>query len=189
VPLQRIVAQTTCAQQVAEIKAYSKKIDKFIDRRESKRARRIFKSSQLTGDPASLTWEELDGEEEAKSLSKRVAPGAVAFVWVREERVIAADLNFAYATGSVQRAVYYFREDGSLARVSSRLNAFEGEVTISREQFYDQKGLMLSSSSQKCTVTALKIAGSSVAELDTVPVYRTINELPFGDLIRASTTR
>ncbi|HKC62199.1 MAG TPA: hypothetical protein VKB86_01115, partial [Pyrinomonadaceae bacterium] len=86
-----------------------------------------------------------------------------------------------------QFVMYYFREDGTLAKIDSRLNTFYGNLTIKRIQYYDANGKPLKSSVQYFDLQTQK-RKRNVRSGDFMdqpaPVYPKVSSLPFYNLLR-----
>ena len=59
-------------------------------------------------------------------------------MWTKQGKVIAAKFNFTSPSGDWNHFInYYFRENGSLAKIDAQLNTFEGNVSVVRQRYYN----------------------------------------------------
>ena len=168
-------AQTTCAQEVANIQAYTKKIDKLIKQGQSMASKRTFARHPSDANEHAGKWIEVRGNVETSNA----AFAETASEWSLAGNVIAAQLVIQSVSGNwVHRVLYYFRDDGTLARISSTLDSSLGARIVVREQFYDRKGVVLSKSSQRYTLRAKNKSGHESVD-EPLPVFMTPGDLPF----------
>jgi hypothetical protein len=175
------VGQATCAQEVANIQAYCKKVDRFI--KSNPHSRRAFASTSPGGEQAANVWYQLgvDGDpRRGDNLNGN------ASVWLSQGKIVAASLTFRRESGDwVQHAMYYYREDGTLARINAQLDMFPGEMSFIREHFYDRNGVLISGSTKSCS---LKSGRAKKPDKEFVPgplpVYETTDRLPFYQALR-----
>jgi hypothetical protein len=107
-----------------------------------------------------------------------------AIVWSKEGAVVLVYCVFQSPSANwAHRIVYYFREDGSLAKIDARLNTSYSRMTTVRERFYDTSGRLLSSSQRFLALEAQKEKkpGEDGEEFidEPIPIYRTVKALPF----------
>jgi hypothetical protein len=109
----------------------------------------------------------------------------------KDGAVVLASYTFQSASGDWAHYVdYYFREDGSLARIHARLNTSYGNMTVLRERFYDPKGKLLSSSQQFLDMETKKKKKPGEEFTDEpIPLYRTVKALPFYTLLSKPTAK
>jgi hypothetical protein len=166
--------------EIAGIKTYSQELDDYSKR--SPKLHRIFGDVASEDEPKSR-WREFKSEKERDDA----ATGDRANVWAQDGAVVLACYTFQSASGDWAHYVnYYFREDGSLAKIHAQLNTFYGNMTVIRERFYDPKGKLLSSSQQFLDLDTQKKKkpGADGEFIDEpIPVYRTVKALPFYTLL------
>lgn len=119
--------------ELATIEFYTAAIDRYI---KSNPRSRIF------GDGSSH-WREFRSKAELEKAATRENLNQSAFVWMRHGKVVAADLAFTTPSGDYAHYItYYFREDGTLAKIQSRLNTFVssyGGMSVLRDSYYDAR--------------------------------------------------
>ena len=82
-------------------------------------------------------------------------------------------------------ATHYYRRDGTLAYVRSRLNTFHGYISVLRTVYYDGRGAVLKRTERVLDLKTQKkvnLADRDFMDVPT-PVYRTTSELPFSQLL------
>ena len=172
---QAVSGQSTCAREVADIEAYCKKVDRLIE--SSHNSGRVFVSTSLDSEPASVGWRESKavGEDGRNSLNES------AFVWSREGKILAVKFTFqSESRDRVQFAMYYYRDDGTLAMISARLNLLRGQTMIMREQFYDRKSVLIRGSTKSCSLKGGREQKPDKHFIpEPLPVYLTTDRLPF----------
>jgi len=178
------MGQSTCAQQVAEIKAYCKKVDQFI--KTNPNSRRAFATNLSGVDRGPEEWHESGIESDTRMEEAPENLNENATVWLSQGRIVGANFTFRRESrGWIQSAMYYYREDGTLARINAQLKMFHDEMSFIREQFYDRKGVLIAGSTTTCS---LKTGRAKKPDNDFVPnplpVYETTDRLPFYQALR-----
>ena len=167
--------------EIARIKAYSQELDDYAKR--NPKLNRVFGdvSSGTEGDK--IRWREFKGRSKSDTnyISSLMSN---AFVWSKEGAAVLVSCDFQSPSGDWAHDVnYYFREDGSLAKIHAQLNTFYGNMTVIRERLYDSKGKLLSSSQQFLDMETQKKKkpGEDGQEFIDEPItaYRTVKALPF----------
>jgi len=166
--------------EIASIKTYSQELDDYSKR--NPKLKRLLADISSEEEQKSR-WREFKSEKERDDATT----GDRANVWAKDGAVVLARYTFQSASRDWAHYVdYYFREDGSLARIHARLNTFYGNMTVIRERFYDPKGKLLSSSQQFLDLDTQKKKkpGADGEFIDEpIPVYRTVKALPFYTLL------
>ena len=183
---QGAMGQSTCAQQVAEIKAYCRKIDQFI--KTNPNSRRAFASNSSSVERVPEDWHEIRTDGDNRMEEARDNLDENASVWFSQGRIVGANFTLRRESRDwIQSAMYYYREDGTLARINAELKMFHGEMTFIREQFYDRKGVLIAGSTKSCS---LKTGRAKKPDNDFIPnplpVYETTDRLPFYQAKRIS---
>lgn len=165
--------------EITRIKAYCRKLDGYAKR--NPKLGRLYAnlSSDITGQKSQ--WREFKSEEERAEADTGDGLNDNANVWSKDGAVVLVNCAFETPSGDWFHQVdYYFRKDGSLAKIHARLDTFYGNVTAIRERFYDSNGRLLSSSQQLLDLKTKKRKRPDVAFIDEpIPVYRTVKALPF----------
>ncbi len=169
--------------EISAIESYADEIARFAKRNSSK-ARNF--ANTATGNVDH--WREFRSEKEREAADTGYNLNENALVWLRNGKVVGA--NFTFQSGSRDWAhfvMYYFREDGSLAKVEATLNTFYGEMSVFRERWYDREGKLLRSTAQYRDLRSRKRKkpGSASEFIDEpIPLYRSVKDLPFRHLLR-----
>lgn len=162
---------------LASINAYAKQVDRFMKRND--------KGKRTFGDVGNeqAQWREFkgkvaEGETDPEDLDQ------VAHVWLRKGKVVAA--GFAFQSGSRDWAhfvTYYFREDGTLTKIHSRLNTFYGGVTAIRDKYYRSNGKLLRTTARYLDIETQKPKKNPNFQDEPTPVYLSVRTLPFFRLL------
>ena len=162
---------------LVSIDSYAKKVDRFTKRNDKRR--RTFGN---VGDEQDH-WKEFKGKV-AKGETDPEDLDEVAYVWVRTGRVVAA--SFAFQSGSRDWAhyvTYYFREDGTLAKIHAQLNTFYGDISVVRDKFYSSSGELLRTSTRYLNLESQKLRKRGDFTDEPIPVYLKVRDLPFSKLL------
>ena len=174
-----VTAQTRKVQ-LAEINSYVTDVNQFTKR--NTRARRIF-ADVAPSEADKSKWREFKTKRELDKFEGN--PDESAYVWTRAGKVIAAAITFTSQSGDWAHMItYYFREDGSLAKLEAQLNTFYGDVSVIRNQYFDNAGVRISSSERILDLKTQKPVKKPVDYFDQpVRVFKKVSELPFHKLL------
>ena len=164
--------------EIARIKAYCQELDDYSKR--NPKLRRLL-ADISSGEEQKSRWREFKSEKDRDDA----AIGDRANAWAKGVAVVLASYTFQSESGDWTHYVdYYFREDGSLAKIHARLNTFYGNMTVIRERFYNPNGRLLSSSQAFLDLKTQKKKKPDVDFIDEpISVYRTVKALPFYALL------
>lgn len=168
--------------QIAQIDTYSAQVDRFI--KQNPKTLRIF--ADISGvDQTSPQWREFRSEKDREKASTGDNLNENAYVWKGSGRVVGANFTFQSPSGDWAHLImYYFREDGSLAKIDAQLNSFYGEVSVIRIRHYSERGGLLKSSSRHLDLQTRKPKKPDADFIDQpIPVYRNVSALPFHKLL------
>jgi hypothetical protein len=156
---------------IAEIDNYTKEIDGFI---------KTNPKSRIFGDLSSTEksrWREVRAKQ-AEDLYEK------AEVWTREGKVVAANFSLSSPSGDwVHFITYYFRADGSLAKIEAQLNTFYGNVSILRDRYYDANRKQLKATERYLDLETRKPVKRPDFMDNQIPMYSRVSTLPFGRLL------
>lgn len=174
-----IVAQTRKAQ-LADINSYVAEVNRFT--KGNTKARRIF-AVTATGDDNKSKWREFKTKREFDKLES--FPDESAYVWTRAGKIVGANFTFTSQSGDwVHFVNYYFRVDGSLAKIAAQLNTFYGDVSIIRNQYFNSAGVRLSSSERILGIHTRKPVRKPADYVDQpVTLFKKVADLPFYKLL------
>ena len=163
-------APTTSDIQVSEIKKYTTEVDRFTKARKFRTFGVFYK-----GDKGS--WRELKGKSE-QQLDESCD------VWTRDGKVVLAFFGFTSGSGDWYHFIkYYYREDGTLAKIQARLNTFYGNVSVLRDRYYDTNGKLLKSTRRYLDLQTHKPVKKANFHDDPVPMFSNTSALPFYRLL------
>jgi len=174
-----VAAQTRKAQ-LSGINAYVAEVDRFTKR--NTKARRIF-ADVATADNNNPLWREFKSKREFDKFEGN--PDESAYVWTRAEKVIAVGFTYTSQSGDWAHMVtYYFREDGTLAKIEAQLNTFYGDVSVVRNQYFNNVGVRISNSERILDLKTQKPVKKPADYFDQpVTVFKKVSELPFYKLL------
>jgi hypothetical protein len=141
-------------------------------------ARRFFVNTSETG---AGNWQEVSGEKEIENKSSAV-------VWIKKDKAVIALLS-SQAVESSQKVTYYFRDNGTLAKIHSELFIKAGNMESVRDRSYDPKTFArlirdFSHCADFQTGQQKPCAEAMTIEEKTIPVYTKTTELPFYALLK-----
>lgn len=192
---------------VAAIEDYCKQIDAF--KKNNPNGARFFgnvsawNQSGMTLDAPSPKWKEFKSRKARESAGTGDNLYDVADIWIKDEKVVLADLWFGSPSGDWSQSVtYYFRDDGTLAKMRSTFAGFNLNPFAEREEFgarlvqtrlYDGNGKRLSKLLQcfelgekgrqkKCSGDYSRYEGSLYLKVQSIPVYRLLNSQSLNDV-------
>jgi hypothetical protein len=165
-------------QTLASINSYATQIDRFIKRH----PKRIFANEASEMENGPDRWREFKTAAEVEGGEATFDESA--YVWQKSGKVVAANFTFTSQSGDwAQYVNYYFREDGTLARIQVHLNTFYGNLSVIREKFYDGRGRLLHTSTRYLNLHSRKPTKSRDFMDQPVPLYLKARDLPFYKLL------
>jgi hypothetical protein len=166
--------------EVSAIDVYAKKVDSFIKRNRNRQ--QIF--ANVSNDDADR-WREFKNERERDKLNDENNLGETALVWLKSRKVIGANFTFQSGSGDwVQYVMYYFRDDGSLAKIRAQLNTFHGNISVARDKYYSRSGRLLNSRTRYLALESQKPTKHRPDFMDEeIPLYQNVRRLPFYRLL------
>jgi hypothetical protein len=175
--------KTARATEKTRIEAYCQGLDAYA--KNNPKLGRIFADVSSDGEGQKSPWREFESEAEREKADTGDNLNENAIVWSKDGAVVLASCTFQSPSRDWAHFVsFYFRADGTLAKVRARLNTFYGEMTVIRERLYDSKGRLLSSSQQFLDLkTQKKKKPGAGFQDDSFPLYRTVRALPFYALL------
>ena len=192
---------------VAAIEDYCKQIDAF--KKNNPNGARFFgdvsswDQSGMTLNAPSSKWKEFKSRKARESAGTGDNLYDVADIWIKDEKVVLADLWFGSPSGDWSQSVsYYFREDGTLAKMRSTFAGFNLNPFANQEEFgarlvqtriYDANGKRLSKRLQcfelgekgrqkKCSGDYSRYEGQVYLRVQRIPVYRLLNSQSLNDV-------
>jgi hypothetical protein len=171
------------ADNIASIEAYSKQLDAYTKR--SARAGRLFGDTRAyeSGDEPAL-WKEF----KTKRALQRAEVYSAATAWTASTgEVVVVNIDLSSPSGDwAQYNNYYYRSDGTLAKLRAELRTFMGDVIIIRDRFYDSKGKLLQEKTRYLDLQTRKPKKIKEGDFMDIPpeVYAKTSALPFYALLK-----
>lgn len=170
------------------IDAYVRSVDTFVRRHPTA----IIVADIAEYDSGKPEWRRFPSESELAKFRESSETYTVAYNYRKSGKIVAS--NFTRFSPSGDWAKYlshYFREDGSLAKVSSELRTFYGDLIIQQEFYFNARGKRIKKSIKYLDLTTQKpkkpaaeyIEGMN-EELDRADYYLTVKSLPFVRLLK-----
>ena len=162
---------TQTATRIVAVEKYTDELDNYA--KLNPQSRRFFINTSETG---AGSWQEVMNEKEIENK-----PSAI--VWMKKDKAVIALLS-SQATESSQKVTYYFRDDGTLAKVHSELFIKAGNMEAVRDRSYDPKTFaVLIRDFSRCfdfESSPVKPCGDAATlEAKAIPIYMRTTELPF----------
>jgi hypothetical protein len=160
--------------------AYCAQLDAFVD------ANRLdalhLAEARPSGSTAAPVWKLFASDDEREMADA----DSLANVWVRKGRVAVVALTLQSSSRDWALFVtYYFRHDGTLAKIDSTLNTFYGDLSVERVWFYDRNGKTLEFRAAFYDLHTRRRVRPNRDFIDkVVPRYETVRRLPFWRLVR-----
>jgi hypothetical protein len=171
----RLPKPTLTAPRIVAVEKYTEELDNYA--KLNPQARRFFAN---TSEDQAGNWQEVGGEKEIDNK-------ASAVVWMKNGKPVIVVLS-GKSVGSSRRVTYYFRENGTLAKIHSELQISAGNMRSLRDRSYDPKTFaVLIRDFSYCTdmVTGQQRPCVDAEALEKqLPVYMKSTELPFYALLK-----
>jgi hypothetical protein len=165
--------------EVSTIESYAKEVDRFIDA--NPKSLRIYANVASGIEKAQDEWHEFKNEKEREGADNGDNLNENAYVWLRRGKVVIVRFTFQSPSRDWAHFItYYFREDGSLAKIEAQLNTFFGDMSVNRESWYSPEGNVLRSTLRYLDLKTKKRKKPGTDFQDEpVPLYRRVENLPF----------
>lgn len=171
----RLPKPTRTEPRVVAIEKYTDELDAYA--RANPQARRFFVN---TAEDQTGSWQEVAGEKELENK-------AGAIVWMKKEKPVIALLS-GKSMGQSRRVTYYFRDNGTLAKLHSELQISAGNMQSVRDRSYDPKTFaILVRDYSYCSDLVSgqqRPCGEAEALEKSIPVYMRSAELPIYALLK-----
>lgn len=162
----------------AEIEDYAAEIDAYVKSHPG--TERIFADTSSGAKVESAQWHQFKSEKERQEADTGDNLNSNAYVWLRDGKVVGA--NFTLQSPSrdwVQYVMYYFRTDGTLAKIASTLNTFAGDITVIRNDYYSSKGKFLKGTTHCQDLKTQQTKACGNFQDQPAPMYQKVSQLPF----------
>lgn len=176
------LSTSTPTGKVAEIEVFTADIDKFV--KSSLKTERIFANVASAARNEPVTWREFSSEAERKKADTGDNLNESAFVWLRDGKVVGANFTFQGPARDWDNSVmYYFRENGTLAKSDSKLNTMKGGIVVVRQDYYDPKGILLKGTTHCRDLATMQSKPCGDFNDRPAPLFATTRQLPFYSLL------
>jgi hypothetical protein len=170
---------------IASIEAYSKGIDRYIKR--SPKGARIFGNIASGTENEPDKWREFRNEKEREKADTGDNLNENAYVWLRDGMVVGA--NFTFQSPSRDWAhyvMYYYRSDGTLAKINAELRTFYGNTIVIRNRLYNPNGKLLQEKTRYLDLQTRKPKKVKEGDFQDMPIelYAKTSDLPFYALVK-----
>ncbi|HEX4948260.1 MAG TPA: hypothetical protein VFZ34_16420 [Blastocatellia bacterium] len=167
------------ASAIVTIETYCKQLDAFV--KQHKKQARIW----ATVDAEGKQWRVFKSEKARLDADGGDNLNENAMVWMRNGKLVYAGFTFQSPSRDWAHYVnYYFREDGTLAKIDANLNTFYGNMTVIRKRFYSVQGTLLKSSVQYLDLKTRTKKKPDDTFIDApLPIYKNVTSLPFYALL------
>jgi hypothetical protein len=176
------VSQSPKPDSVASISSYAAAIERLTI---SKSKRRIFADVSSGYENGPEDWKEFRSERERKKAETEANMNQTAAVWSKNGKPVVTKIALTSPSGDWAHLInYYYREDGTLAKIQAQLNTFYGDVSVVREQYFQSSGKVIRSTTRYLDLQTRKPVRKPKDFFDQeVPVYKTVSALPFAKLL------
>jgi hypothetical protein len=171
----RLPKPTQTAPRIVAIEKYTDELEEYA--KLNPQSRRFFVN---TAEDQTGSWQEVGSEKELENK-------AAAVVWMKKEKPVIALLT-SKSLGQSRRVTYYFRDNGTLAKVHSELEINAGNMQSVRDRSYDPKTFtVIVWDSSYCSDMATgqqRPCGDAETLEKSIPVYMKSTELPVYALLK-----
>jgi len=177
-----VVSQSPRPDSVTSISSYTTSIERLTT---SNAKRRIFADVSSGYENGPEEWKEFRSERERTKAETGDNMNQTAAVWTKNGKLVVTKMSLTSPSGDwVHFINYYYREDGTLAKIQAQLNTFYGDVSVVREQYFQANGKVIRSTTRYLALGTKKPVRKPKDFFDQeVTVYKTVSELPFAKLL------
>jgi len=179
-------AQTSKNAEIKRINAYVKTLDALVKR--NKRPRLIFADTSDYNEGSPPKWQKFASEKSLEKFRDKTETYTVAYNWLRRGKIVQSNFTLFSPSGDwAQYDFYYFRENGTIAKIASELRTFYGDLIVLRDFYFDGKGRLLRQTIRYRdlnTKKPVKKPNDGDFQTTDVTIYKTVRRLPFARLIK-----
>ncbi|PWT90893.1 MAG: hypothetical protein C5B55_08985 [Blastocatellia bacterium] len=171
---------------IAQIDAYCKELDSFRNNKQNRS--RVFSKvipESQSGETLKGNWREFQNAKARKANFNSDRLYDVGDVWMKDGNAVVAEFEFGTSGDWSQVMTYYFRDDGTLAKIRSNFGKFMGHVRIVKDSFYDSNGKRLHTRvqcfdlndrnrRQKCPGDTSQADAEVYKRVQNLPLYRVL---------------
>lgn len=178
-------AQTGKTAEIKRIRAYVKTIDAFVGK---KNPHLIFADTSDYNEGSKPKWRKFASVKALEKFRAQTETYTVAYNWRKNGKLVQSNFTLFSPSGDwAQYDFHYFRADGTVAKVTSELRTFMGDLIILRNFYFDGKGKLLRQAIQYRDLNTNKpVKKPKDGDFQTtdVTIYKTVRRLPFARLIK-----
>ncbi|HEX8136057.1 MAG TPA: hypothetical protein VF544_00560 [Pyrinomonadaceae bacterium] len=171
------------AASIAAIETYVRQMDAHV-RRERRRGRLFGDTSDYTDQNARPRWQEF----QSRRALERAEVYSAATAWTNAAgSPVVAEFSLSSPSGDwAQYNTYYYRDDGTLAKLHSELRTFMGDLVVIRDRFFDSTGKLLAEKTRYLDLQTRRPKKAEAGSFQDVPVeaYTRTSDLPFYSLLK-----
>lgn len=181
-----VSAQSNKKTEVKQIEAYSQTLDTFG--KKNKNLHPVFADVSDPEKDKNSLWRKYNSVIAFKKATKKLNPYEIAEVWEKENKIALVFYFLTSPSGDWNLyTYYYYRADGTLAKVEEQLNVFglEGLIYVTRNYYFDEAGKLLQKTAKYYDPNTKKYkkAGQVNFMNREAEIYKKNSELPFAKLV------
>jgi hypothetical protein len=173
--------------EIATIESYTSGLDRYI-KRNAQRARYFADTSSYEVQNAPPRWQEF---KTRRALDKAWQDGQTyksSNVWFNPSgELVVALFTLSSPSGDwAQYVTNYYRSDGTLAKSTSELRTFMGNLVVIRNRFYDSGGKMIRERTRHLDLKTRRpkqVKPGDYMDME-APLYARTTDLPFNNLLK-----
>jgi hypothetical protein len=132
------VSNAQKATQPAKIDAYVRTITSLTTSPENNKI--VVADTAVSGQKESK-WQKFESEKALEERREQNETYSIAYNWKKQGKLVASSFTqFSESGDWVQYISYYFRLDGTVAKVEDELRTFYGNYIVNRDFYFDEKG-------------------------------------------------
>lgn len=168
---------------IASIEAYSKQMDAYV-KRNSRSGRFFGDAANYEEADAPARWQEFRN----KRALERAEVYSAATAWTNPAgALLVATFSLTSPSGDwAQDTTYYYRSDGTLAKLHAELRTFMGDLVVIRDRLYDPNGKLLQERTRYLDLQTRKPKKVKEGDFMDIPpeLYAKTSNLPFYGLLK-----
>ncbi len=181
-----IAAQANKNAEIKRINAYVKTVEAFTKR--YKNPHLIFADTSDYNDDSKSKWQKFASEKALEKFRETSETYTIAYNWRRRGKLVQSNFTLFSPSGDwAQYDYHYFRENGTIAKTSSELRTFYGDLIVLRNFYFDGKGKLLRQTIQfrdLRTKKPVKKPKDADYQSSDVKIYKTVRQMPFAKLLK-----
>lgn len=171
---------------IKQIDAYTKKIDSVS--KFHKDPTLIFANISQTSKPK---WRKFTSTNTLEEFRKKTETYSISYNWTKNHRIIISTFTFFSESGDWANYVhYYYRQDGTLAKIESEYRTFYGHFVAIQNIYFNNKGKILKKNIKYLNLENTKrktVNKDDLADNTTLfdfDFYKKTSNLPFAHLLK-----